>query len=74
MKDIEFMDRMVEKIDGDIKEYDNEELIKPDKNQNNLIKKFQKWEKFLIDEQEKKIDMDDESILEQRSEIQDSNF
>jgi len=74
MKDIEFMDRMVEKIDGDIKEYDNEELIRPDKNQNNLIKKFQKWEKFLIDEQEKKIDMDDESILEQRSEIQDSNF
>lgn len=65
------MDRIIEKVDDDIKDYENEEITRPDKNPNKLIKKFQKWEKFLIEENENQKDLLDDSALEQRSKIQD---
>ncbi len=73
MKDIEFMDRMLEKFDEDIKDYEKEETTRPDLNPNKLIKKFQKWEKFLIAENENRKDQFDDSLLEQKSKIQDGN-
>lgn len=71
MKEIQFMDRIIEKIDEDIQDYEKEEIERPDKNPNKLIKKYQKWENFLIQEQEKRKDMVNDTIMEKRSQIQD---
>ena len=68
------MDRIMEKVDEDIKDYENEETTRPDMNPNKIIKKFQKWEKFLIAENENRKDEVNDSLLDQRSRIQDSKY
>lgn len=73
MKDIEFMDRIRERVDMDIEDIANEERTRPDSKANKLLKKFQKWEQFLLEEIEKKEELLSDSYLQQRNNIQQSN-
>lgn len=73
MKDIEFMDRIIERVYIDIKDIANEERTRPDSKPNKLLKNFQKWEQYLLGEIEIQKDLLVDSHLQQRTNIQQSN-
>ena len=68
------MDRMLDKVEKDSLELGEEEITRPDQQENKLLKNFQKWENFLLQEKENNKDMFSDSFMSERNTIQNSKY
>lgn len=74
MKDIKFLDDMVEKIYDDVDKGDEKDILRPDGNPNKIIENFQKWENFYKYHKEELKDQANDSHLNERNTIQNSKL